>query len=61
MIVSMTLMASSHKHVADVGGACCRLSGSDARQGVGQVRAALVASLMRAEGAVTSLKMAKTV
>ena len=57
----MTLLASSHKHVADVGGTCCWLSGSDARQSVRQVRAALVASSLRALGAVTSPSVAKTV
>ena len=38
MSASTTLLASNHRHVADVGGTCCWLSGSDAKHGVGQVR-----------------------
>ena len=34
----MTFLASSHRYIADVGGICCWLSGSDAKHGVGQVR-----------------------
>ena len=36
--VSTTLLASCHRYIADVGGTCCWLSGSDTKHGVGQVR-----------------------
>ena len=38
MSASMTLLASSHRHVADVGGTCCWQSGSEAWHGIGQAR-----------------------
>ena len=64
----MTLLASSHRHVTDVGGTCCLLSGSDAKAGAlvahtflhktsgcwQQKGAALVTRSFRDEGAVTS-------
>ena len=36
--VSKMLWASSHYYVADIGGTCCWLSGSDAKRSIGHAR-----------------------